>query len=249
MIEIFLNANARMVRMVHTMVADLTIDFAPSYEVEQRVQVEIDRLQQLSVVVHVVDGHRNISDIRHLLQARLRAELERILDIQLLRQKCYHLEFALEEMVQKLLRRGCIKVRGLWLQFLRVFSRFRYIDLLNLAGTYRFAFSVMFPSLPKQWHPALKNIASMIALVLDDEEEIDRFNANRMSLPIVRVLGSRDSILPSFIKLLALSKNTKGRVQKVIYSGLPNQCFSCGAVMKNVLHDMKMSLNIVFNSI
>ena len=69
MIEIFLNANARMVRMVHTMVADLTIDFAPSYEVEQRVQVEIDRLQQLSVVVHVVDGHPNRSDIHHLLQA------------------------------------------------------------------------------------------------------------------------------------------------------------------------------------
>ena len=96
-----------------------------------------------------------------------------------------------------MLQIGCVQLRGLWLQFLRVFSRFRYIDLLNLAGTYRFAFSVMFPSLPKQWHPALKNIASMIGPVLDDEEEIDRFNANRMSLPIVRVLGSMDSILPS----------------------------------------------------
>ena len=81
-----------------------------------------------------------------------------------------------------------------------------------------------------QWCPALKNIASIIGPVLDDEEEIDRFNANRMSLPIVRVLGSRDSILPSFIKLLALSKNTKGRIQKVVYSGLPNQCFSSGVV-------------------
>ena len=82
----------------------------------------------------------------------------------------------------------------------------------------------MFPSLPKQWRPAL------IGPVLDDEEEIDRFNANRMSLLIVRVLGSMDSILPSFIKLRALSKNTNGRIQKVVYSGLLNQCFSCGAV-------------------
>mgnify|MGYP000426813795 FL=1 len=70
----------------------------------------------------------------------------------------------------------------------------------------------------------------MIGPVLDDEEEIDRFNANQMNLPIVRVLGSRDSILPSFIKLPALSKNTSGRIQKVVYSGLPNQCFSCGVV-------------------
>ena len=69
----------------------------------------------------------------------------------------------------------------------------------------------MFPSLPKQWRPTLKNIASMIGPVLNDEEEIDRFNATQKNLPIVRVLGSRDSVLPSFIKLLALSKNTSGK--------------------------------------
>ena len=61
--------------------------------------------------------------------------------------------------------------------------------------------------------------------ILDDEEEIDIFNVNRMNLPIVRILGSRDSVLPSFIKLPALSKNTSGRIQQVVYSGLPNQCF------------------------
>ena len=88
----------------------------------------------------------------------------------------------------------------------------------------------MFPSLPKHWRPALKNITSMIVLVLDDEEELNRFNAHQMSLPIVRVLGSMDFILPSFIKLLALRKNTNGWIQKVVYLGLPNQCFSCGAV-------------------
>ena len=80
-------------------------------------------------------------------------------------------------MVQKLLRLGCIQVRGLWLQFLWWFPDFD-IDLLNSAGTYRFSFSVMFPSLPKQWHPALKYITSMIGPVLDNEEDIDRFNAN-----------------------------------------------------------------------
>ena len=70
----------------------------------------------------------------------------------------------------------------------------------------------------------------MIGPALDDEEEIDRFNANRMSLQIVRVLGSRDSILPSFTEVLALCRITYGRIQKVVYSGLPNQCFSCGVV-------------------
>ena len=53
---------------------------------------------------------------------------------------------------------------------------------------------------------------------------------NRISLPVVRVLGSRDSILSSFSKLLALRKNTNGRIQKVLYSGLPNQCFLCSMV-------------------
>ena len=58
-------------------VSDLTIDFAPSYDVEQRVQAEIDRLQQLSVVVHVVGIRPSRCDIRHLLQARLHADLEK----------------------------------------------------------------------------------------------------------------------------------------------------------------------------
>ena len=80
-------------------IADLTIDFSPSYDVEQRVQAEIDRLQQLSIVVHVVGGHPNRSDIFHLLQAQLHVDLERIIDIQLLGRNCYHLEFESEEMV------------------------------------------------------------------------------------------------------------------------------------------------------
>ena len=76
-------------------IADLTIDFSPSYDVEQRVQAEIDRLQQLSIVVHVVGGCPSRSDIHHLLQVQLQcADLERILDLQLLGRNCYYLEFA-----------------------------------------------------------------------------------------------------------------------------------------------------------
>ena len=112
-------------------VVDLTFDFAPSYHVEQRVQADIDRLQQPSVVVHVVGGRPNRSDIRHLLG--LHADLERILDIQLLGRNCYHLEFASEEMVRKLLRLGCIQT--LWW-----FPDFN-IDLLNSIDTYGVFFS------------------------------------------------------------------------------------------------------------
>ena len=56
--------------------------------------------------------------------------------------------------------------------------------------------------------------------------EIEKFNAKNKKTPIVRLLGHSNMVLPSSIQLPPLIGG-KGRVQKITYAGLPNQCFKC----------------------
>ena len=120
-------------------------------------------------------------------------------------------------------------------------------DLDDLRETIarRFVFSVMFPALPKEWRPVIKDIASTIGQLIDEDVEIERFNAKNQNTPIVRLLGHSNMVLPSSIRLPPLLGG-KVRVQKITYAGLPNQCFKCrlkivrgrmshvGIVMKNL---------------
>ena len=61
-------------------VADLVVNVIVPIEV----QAKIDRLRQLSVVVHVIGGRPSRGELRHLLQARFQEDLPRIVDIQFL---------------------------------------------------------------------------------------------------------------------------------------------------------------------
>ena len=62
--------------------------------------------------------------------------------------------------------------------------------------------------------------------MIDEDVEIQRFNAKNQNTPIVRLLGHSNMVLPSSIRLPPLIGG-KGRVQKITYVGLPNQCFKC----------------------
>ena len=65
----------------------------------------------------------------------------------------------------------------------------------------RFVFSVMFPALPKEWWPVINDIASKIGQLIDEDVEIERFNAKNQNTPIVRLLGHSNMVLPSSIRL------------------------------------------------
>ena len=63
----------------------------------------------------------------------------------------------------------------------------------------RFVFFVMFPTLPKDWQPVIKELVTTIGQLVDDDVEIDRFNAKNKAMPILRLLGQTDRVLPSSI--------------------------------------------------
>ena len=49
------------------------------------------------------------------------------------------------------------------------------------------------------------------------------------NLPYIRLIGYKGMTLPSYGRLPAMLQAPK-RVQKVKYSGLPNQCFVCNRI-------------------
>ena len=138
---------------------------------------------------------------------------------------CYHVEFNSCDMVDKLLLVGSVKMKGVWMQFLKWYAGFDLDDLRETIAR-RFVFSVMFPALPKEWRPVIKDIASTIGQLIDEDVEIERFNAKNQNTPIVRLLGHSNMVLPSSIQLSPVIGG-KVQVQKITYVGLPNQCFKC----------------------
>ena len=206
-------------------VADLTVDFYLSAAAEQKLHAEVDRLQQHSIVIYAVGGRPNRAELRHLLQARLQGELAPIIDIQFLGKGCYHIEFNSGNMVDKLLLMGSVKIKGIWMQFLKWYAGFDLDDLRDTISR-RFVFSIMFPALPNEWRPVINEIAATIGHLIDDDVEIERFNSKNQNTPIVRLLGHSNMVFPASIRLPPLSGG-KARVQKIIYAGLPNQCFKC----------------------
>ena len=145
-------------------------------------------------------GRPNRTELCHLLQARLQGELAQIIDIQFLGKGCYHVEFNSYDMVDKFLLVGSVKMKGVWMQFLKWYAGFDLDDLRETIAR-RFVFSVMFPVLPKEWRPVIKDMASTIGQLIDEDVEIERFNAKKQNTPIVRLLGHSNMVLPSSIRL------------------------------------------------
>ena len=63
---------------------------------------EVVCLQAISIVVHVLGSRLSKGDLRHLLQASIQSDLDKIIDIYILGCGCYQLEFENGESVSHL---------------------------------------------------------------------------------------------------------------------------------------------------
>ena len=82
---------------------DESVDLVLSEEDRAIVLGEVNRLEAYSLVVQVQGSRMNRSELRHTLYAAFSEEADNILDIQFMSRGCYHVEFATEESVNKLL--------------------------------------------------------------------------------------------------------------------------------------------------
>ena len=110
---------------------DEQVDLMLSEEDKITVMGEVQRLQVFSLVVQVQGARLNRAELRHTLYAAFSEETNNIVDIQFMTRGCYHVEFADEESVTKLLAIKEAGVEGAWLSFYKWSHNINVDDILK----------------------------------------------------------------------------------------------------------------------
>ena len=117
---------------------DETVDLLLSEEDKATVPSELHRLEAFSLVMQVQGSRMNSSELR-----------DSILDIQFMSRGCYHVEFAGEESVTKLLAIKEAGVEGAWLSFHKWSHNVKVDDILKDQES-NMVFTAIFPGLRKE---------------------------------------------------------------------------------------------------
>ena len=205
---------------------DESVDLVLSEEDRAIVLGEVNRLEAYSLVVQVQGSRMNRSELRHTLYAAFSEEADNILDIQFMSRGCYHVEFATEESVNKLLAIKEAGVEGAWVSFHKWFHNVKVDDILQDQEA-SMVFTTIFPGLRKEWRNVLPRIGALLGKVIATRDGQAHGSDRMGGVPAVRLIAPRSVRLPATISLPNLLLNKPPVVQKVYYQGLPDQCFVC----------------------
>ena len=120
------------------------------------------------------------------------------------------------------------RINGILMHFLQWEPWFDLKAVSEHLSNY-FVFYVMFPALPKEWRPVMPHMASLIGQLIDEESNVMLYVAGNLNLPYIRLIEHKGMTLPAYVRLPAMYQAPL-RVQRVKYSGLPNQCFNCNCI-------------------
>ena len=205
---------------------DEQVDLMLSEEDKITVMGEVQRLQVFSLVVQVQGARLNRAELRHTLYAAFSEETNNIVDIQFMTRGCYHVEFADEESVTKLLAIKEAGVEGAWLSFYKWSHNINVDDILKDQES-TMLFTAIFPGLRKEWRNVLPSIGALFGKVIATRYGHDYGIDRAGGAPAVRIIAPRSRRLPTTISLPNLLINKPPVIQKVYYQGLPDQCFVC----------------------
>ena len=205
---------------------DEQVDLMLSEEDKITVLGEVQRLEVFSLVVQVQGARLNRSELRHTLYAAFSEETDNIVDIQFMSRGCYHVEFADEESVTKLLAIKEAGVEGAWLSFYKWSHNIKVDDILQDQES-TMLFTAIFPGLRKEWRNVLPSIGALFGKVIATRYGHDYGIDRAGGVPAIRIIAPRSKRLPTTISLPNLLINKPPVIQKVYYQGLPDQCFVC----------------------
>ena len=167
--------------------SDESVDLLLSEEDKYTVLGEVHRLETVSLVVQVQGSQANRSELRHILYATFSEEMANILDIQFMSRGCYHVEFADEDSVSKLLAVKEAGVEGAWISFWK-WSHNINVDEILQGQESRMIFTAIFPDLRKEWRNVLPRIGALLGKVIATQDGqasgLDRVGG----VPTVRVI-------------------------------------------------------------
>ena len=187
---------------------------------------EVHRLEMVSLVVQVQGSRPNRSKLRHILYVAFSEEMANILDIQFMSRGCYHVEFADEDSVSKLLAIKEAGVEGAWISFHKWSHNVKVDEILQDQES-SMIFTAIFPGLRKEWRNVLPRIGALLGKVIATCDGQASGSDRVGGVPVVRVIAPRSVRLPTMISLPNLLTNKPPIMQNVYYQGLPNQCFVC----------------------
>ena len=206
--------------------SDESVDLLLSEEDKYTVLGEVHRLETVSMVVQVQGLRPNRSELRHILYATFSEEMANILDIQFMSRGCYHVEFADEDSVSKLLAIKVACVEGAWISFHKWSHNVKVDEILQDQES-SMIFTAIFPGLRKEWRNVLPRIGALLGKVIATRDGQASGSDRVGGVPAVRVIAPRSVRLPTTISLPNLLTNKPPVMQNVYYQGLPNQCFVC----------------------
>ena len=190
------------------------------------VLTEVQRLEAVSLVAHMEGLRPNRPELRRMLYAIFPEEVNNVVDIQFMGKGCYHLEFSDHLSVGRLLEIKHTSLEGAWISFYKWNHNVSVDDILKNKEAHMI-FTAIFPGLKKEWRQVLTQIGSLLGTVIAIKNDSSQDDDRIRGAPSLRILAPRNSELPSYVLLPNLQEHKEPLSQKIMYQGLPDQCFIC----------------------
>ena len=190
------------------------------------VLTEVQRLEAVSLVAHMEGLRPNRPELRRMLYAIFPEEVNNVVDIQFMGKGCYHLEFSDHSSVGRLLEIKHTSLEGAWISFYKWNHNVTADDILKNKEAHMI-FTAIFPGLKKEWRQVLTQIGSLLGTVIAIKNISSQDDDHIRGAPSLRILAPRNSELPSYVLLPNLQEHKEPLSQKIMYQGLPEQCFIC----------------------
>ena len=127
---------------------------------------EIQVMERRTIIARVFGIRPSRVDLRLLLQAALKQDVDNIVDVQMLGRNYYQLKFELDRMVPRILERKAIAVMGGWVSFHKWIHYFLASQVLHEHDSL-YTCMVVFPNLHKEWITSIELIVATIGTVLE----------------------------------------------------------------------------------
>ena len=193
---------------------------------------EVERLEQFSVIGKIIGSRPSRGELRDLLQSRLLAEVGKITDVQLLGRGYYQVEFVSQEAAARVIQMSPLALRSSRAHFRQWVHGFDPSAESSSSFIPRedrgFPVTACFPGLRREYVPLLPQLGRALGTYIETPRTAASVVAKAAGLPSVRILVPDPAQLPQEIQLPTLTGDWL--VQRVEFSGLPNQCFICRQV-------------------
>ena len=193
-----------------------------SKEVSALFHLEVQRLCTYSIICRIVGSRPNRGLLRDLIQSKMQSTVKHV---QLLGMGFYHIEFSDASAVEMAVKNNPIELRLGSMAFCMNWTQgFSPKEGAKTFGN-MYSTTVVFPGMRKEYVPFLDEICGQLGSVLHKMEVKSNVNGNKDGLPSLRLMVASLQNLPSVIIL----PRTDGGIveQRVVFGGLPNQCFYC----------------------